>query len=495
MMTTPGDFSIYKEAGIKAVCLYYSATPFDAFRVFSRPLTVAEAHNPILYSHPETGEEIAVIPTYNIGDLVENVSLRNWTEKLRRKQTNKEIDKDLLIFVNFDADSDFWNGLDLNGVLDWLPNTNGISGLIEEVKDLEYARFTTVSEYLESHPPEGRFHFGQDTADGSFNGYNSWAEKSSSHWYWTRIQRNRRAHAALENAKKAYEDSPELSELEDILQESYLTRLRALSTTHFGMATPFLAPDRQKAATRLLGELDEYSAKIEKSVTKYLRRFAGDKTLAEVENEDSNCLGSFVLVRTDENRGDFQSGFLRLGLARRELDGRELFLEGPGLRSIKVANLGFSKEKDGIQWLRVFVPRRKGPFRRKLPSLCKAGRRAPGQKGDGRKKRNFQRRTGTEVRQRQQNGGDLSERCTRRGRGKPDALVPLRRPRDRIRTGICYLRNGPGRHVGFRPNRRKKRPVRKREAFRGDISITGSRWSPIGRTCSSTAKSSILPQN
>ncbi len=360
MMTTPGDFSIYKGAGIKAVCLYYSATPFDAFRVFSRPLTAAEAHNPILYSNPETGEEIAVIPTYNIGDLVENVSLRNWAEKLRRKQTNGEIDKDLLIFVNFDADSDFWSGVDLDWVPDWLPNTKGISGLIEEAKDLDYARFTTPGEYLKKHPPETRFHFGQDTADGSFNGYNSWAEKSDSHWYWTRIQRNRRAHAVLENAKKTYGDSPELSELDGILQESYLARLRALSTTHFGMATPFLAPDRQKAATRLLTELDEYSAIIEKHATKHLRRFSGEKILSEAENDDSTCLGSFVLVRTDENRGDFQSRFLRLGLTKWDLDGRELFLEGPGLDSTKAANLGFSKEEDGTYWLRVFVSRETG---------------------------------------------------------------------------------------------------------------------------------------
>ena len=55
MMTTPGNFSIYKRLGIQAVALYHSATPFDAFRVFSRPLTRAEAHNPILYKHPQTG--------------------------------------------------------------------------------------------------------------------------------------------------------------------------------------------------------------------------------------------------------------------------------------------------------------------------------------------------------------------------------------------------------------------------------------------------------
>ncbi len=360
MMTTPGNFSIYKNAGVKAVCLYYSATPFDAFRVFSRRLTLAEAHNPILYDHPDTGEEMAVIPTYNIGDLVENVSLKNWAEKLRREQINGEIDKDLLIFVNFDADADFWSGVDLNWILNWLPNTNGISGLIEEVKDLDYVRFTTVGDYLESHPPESRFHFGQDTADGSFNGYNSWAEKSDSHLFWTGIQRNRRAHAALEKARKTYGDPPELATLDGILRESYLKRLRALSTTHFGMATPFLAPDRQKAATSLLAELDEHSAKIEKGVVEYLRRISDGGTIPELEKGDSKYLGSFVVVRPEENRDVIQSRYLQIGAPEKNPEDMQLFVEGTGAGSTRVANLGLSKDANGARWLRIFVPTENG---------------------------------------------------------------------------------------------------------------------------------------
>jgi hypothetical protein len=56
------------------------------------------------------------------------------------------------------------------------------------VKDLPYVAFTTLQDYLDDHPPVGSFYFGQDTADGSFNGYNSWAEKFAIHRYWTRIE-------------------------------------------------------------------------------------------------------------------------------------------------------------------------------------------------------------------------------------------------------------------------------------------------------------------
>jgi hypothetical protein len=82
MMTTPGALSIYKKFGIQAVSLYYSATPFDTFRVFSRPLSRLQSHNPILYRHPETGEEMVIIPTYHIGDMVKHVSLGNCLDTL-----------------------------------------------------------------------------------------------------------------------------------------------------------------------------------------------------------------------------------------------------------------------------------------------------------------------------------------------------------------------------------------------------------------------------
>ena len=262
MMTTPGNFKRYQSLGIEAVSLYYSATPFDAFRMFSRELTPAEAHNPITYRNPATDEQITVLPTYHAGDLVENVSLRDWAERLHRLQDEGRIDRDVLIFINFDADAEFWTGADLPWHLDWLPNTGGLAQLVASVSDLDFVTFSNVSDYLASHEPVGAVQFSQDTADGSFNGYNSWAEKAYASDYWTRIERNRRIHR-IARKLLAHGDGQAMSpDLADLLHGSFETRLRALSTTNFGLATPFLTRPREAAMGSLLDRLDWYSDQI-----------------------------------------------------------------------------------------------------------------------------------------------------------------------------------------------------------------------------------------
>lgn len=249
MMSTPGNFALYKELGIDTISLYYSAIPFDSFRVFSRPLSKKEAHNPLIYFNPETKEEIQLIPTYNIGDLVENVSLRNWVQSLHKEQLKGTIDQDVILFINFDADDNYWTGLNLPNYLKWLPNTRGIAQLLEEVSDLEYVQFTTLQEYLKSHPPVSKVSFGQDTADGSFDGYNSWSEKSYSHDFWTEVIQDRRTHTIIQKIFNNLIKSSIPENIQEELQNSYEKRLRLTSTTNFGMATPFLARDRESCRT------------------------------------------------------------------------------------------------------------------------------------------------------------------------------------------------------------------------------------------------------
>ena len=270
MMTTPGNFSLYQKQGIRAVALYYSATPFDTFRVFSRQLTRTEAHNPIRYRHPETKEEMVIIPTYHFGDLVEHVSLKNWVGELSELQSNGELDRDALIFINYDADSDLWSGIDMPWLLKWLPNTRGLSGLIEEVADLSRVQFTTLGNYLDHHPPAGTFYFSQDTADGSYNGYNSWAEKAEATQYWTAIERNRRLRTTALKTMPLLSHPEAREEIEHLVAFADMKRLRALSTTNFGMATPFLSRQRQQAMAGLTADLDQSSDQIEQRITTYL---------------------------------------------------------------------------------------------------------------------------------------------------------------------------------------------------------------------------------
>lgn len=271
MMTSPGNFEVYGEAGMQAVSLYYSATPFDTFRLFERELTPEEAHNPLTYENDRTGESILIIPTYNIGDLVENTSLGHWVDRLHRLQREGRINRDVLVYINFDADSEYWTGAaQLKWPLNQLPNTKGLEGLIREVKDRHYVRFTTLNDYLADHGPAGRVSFRQDTADGSFDGYNSWSEKQGTTDAWTRIMAARRIHAGAERALDLLEDSDLENRIRPLLDEAYLVRLKAMSTTNFGMATPFLAPQREKVMAEMLDRLDRLGAQIRRTVDQTL---------------------------------------------------------------------------------------------------------------------------------------------------------------------------------------------------------------------------------
>ena len=355
MMTTPGDFSIYRRLGIQAVALYYSATPFDAFRVFSRELTRAEAYNPILYKHPQTGEEMVVIPSYHIGDLVEHVSLRNWVEELRRLQEKGELKRDALIFINYDADSEFWSGVDLPWLLKWLPNTHGIDALVRNVADLPYVRFTTLNGYLQNHPPVGTFHFSQDTADGSFNGYNSWAEKSRVGPQWTEIERSRRVQAAADKAMALLGHPPELTDIPTLTAAAELLRLRALSTTHFGMATPFVAPQREQAADDLIARLAGYSDEIETRIDSALRDYLRRQPTPQAKNSDLQWLDTFVLLKPDEVTGS-NGRFIKLRLADGEPDRGPYLLESPDGKLVRTIDCGPTSGRGSGQWLELYVP-------------------------------------------------------------------------------------------------------------------------------------------
>ncbi len=303
MMTTPGNFKRYASLGIEAVSLYYSATPFDAFRMFSRELTPEEAHNPITYHNPATDEQIIILPTYHAGDLVENVSLRNWAERLHTLQDEGKIKRDVLIFINFDADAEFWTGKDLPWHLEWVPNTGGLDQLVNSVSDLEFVKFSNVSDYLASHKPVGTVRFSQDTADGSFNGYNSWAEKAYASDYWTRIERNRRVHQVAQRLLATDGVKPMSADLSDLLRGSFETRLRALSTTNFGLATPFLTPPREETMAALLSRLDWYSDQIQARLVDRAKQAVSMKGLSGSPGGNESVLETFFYLDT-EAKGD-----------------------------------------------------------------------------------------------------------------------------------------------------------------------------------------------
>lgn len=326
MMTTPGNFDLYQSLGIPYVSLYYSATPFDAFRVFSRELTPTEAYNPVRYHNPVSGERIIIMPTYHPGDLVEHISLRHWAEKLHRLQAEGAIDRDVLLFINFDADAEFWTGVDLPRHLKWLPNTGGLGQLIHSLADLNFVTFSKVTEYLDKHPPVGTIHFSQDTADGNFHGYNSWAEKSYVSDYWTRIVRNRRVHWTAQKVFAIEYGDAMSPELDNLLERSFEIRMRALSTTHFGLATPFLARQREEVMEFFLEQLDECTRLIEARVSSRAESLIREASPPLVATVHGSLVDTFLHVEHGDINNPSGDRILEFTLPTAGPDGKRYFL-------------------------------------------------------------------------------------------------------------------------------------------------------------------------
>jgi hypothetical protein len=307
MMVTPGNYNLYRKLGMEAVVLYYSAITFDAIRLFVRPLTDTEAFNPLTYRNPDTDERLTVLPAYNIGDLIENVSLRKWVRDLRAKQVSGKIDRDLLIYINFDADDPYWYGYKLPWYLAWLPNTGGMEQLIAGVADLPYVAFTTPGDYLRSHPPVGEISMGQDLADGNFNGYDSWAGKASSHMTWQRVMEDRRNHRFADRAAGYLGRETVRPDQQALLDTAYKKRLRLLSTTNFGMAAPYLARARERIVEQMVEAMITPSTRARKKA---------EKAIAD---------------RLDEKTFGVKEGALRFLDRFTCLDGNDLQAWGPGL--------------------------------------------------------------------------------------------------------------------------------------------------------------------
>ncbi len=235
VMFTPSQVSVYNKLGVDALCLYYSCVPFDAFRTIVPKLPDELAFNPLTFSYK--GESITVIPTYSNSDVCDAGCLRAWVKELHLKQEKGEINHDLLLFINMDADAIFWESMNLPVVGSRIANTDGIHGLVEEIADLPYIVFDTPGNYIKTHEALGNIDFTHDTADGNFTGYASWAEKPYNRKIWTAVERSR-----MTSKVTAQKDSE---------CPSFRDRVLLLSTTHFGLATPVLNIQRERKADAL----------------------------------------------------------------------------------------------------------------------------------------------------------------------------------------------------------------------------------------------------
>jgi len=260
MMYTPMHLRMYPKHGIDSISLFYSAVPFNAFSCFMRPLPLEQQYNPMTLTYPGIEETMTLVPARNHGDIVDNISLRWWLKRLRRRQLMLAEPRDLLLLIDADADDEYWYGYSWPLVSSLLAAAQGIRGLIESVCDLDYLVFTTPSDYLRTHSPVGEVTIRQDTADGSFDGLSSWAEKWSNHWLWTGVERSRILELQTRRLGGLPGGSGESGEIGRLIEESREARLKALSTTHFGLSAPIVNRSRLGSAAELVGRSVEHAA-------------------------------------------------------------------------------------------------------------------------------------------------------------------------------------------------------------------------------------------
>ena len=252
-MFSHGNIPVFKAAGMKAICMYYSAIPFDALRNFVPVLSPEERFNPLNVRCPVSGEDFLIIPMYSQGDIFDNLSLEMWLRKIRKHQLSGKIPGNALLYINMDADAPIWTGMGLPKFLNFVPNLRGLDEFIEVINKLDYAEFCKLGDYIENNPVVGEINIDLDTADGSHTGFNSWTEKWINYALWTVHQRGRRMGRAAEALlQKGGAPGEALEKARELLTGPGLSnrecRVLATSTTHFGLASPLMCPDRLRVA-------------------------------------------------------------------------------------------------------------------------------------------------------------------------------------------------------------------------------------------------------
>jgi hypothetical protein len=364
MMFTPLHLKLYRRHGIDSISLFYSAVPFNAFSNFIAPLPVEQRFNPLTLAYPGIEEKMTLVPAHNHGDIADNISLRWWVKRLRRKQTSLREPTDFLLLLDADADDPYWYGYRIPIVTRILSATRGIRGLIESVRDLDYVAFTTPGEYVKTHAPLAEVRIGQDTADGSFDGFASWAEKWSNHQLWTGVERAR----ILELQTRRLMDLPGASDrrepTQDLLDASRDARLKLLSTTHFGLASPVVNRTRLRTAVDLLQtSIETASHAFELAASGLVDRSEDDGALAKVSLFD---YVRGVSTQSVEYEAKASRALVRIPLSVPDSATATIGLRGPGgeARPAAVRRLAGDPPAPNVEVL--FVEEMEGGHRKDL---------------------------------------------------------------------------------------------------------------------------------
>ncbi len=222
MMHTPSLIRAYGDLGIEWVSLFYSASSFTAFRN-EVLLSGRELYNPLWLETPKGDARMIVLPSYHHADVADFLGMAAWANYV-----GTNVPGDSLIFVDFDADWESWPIL--------------LRLFLHQLAKRPFVKFCTPGEYIAEHEPVGTIVLHRDQADGVFDGYSSWAEKPINREIWSAVEVSRLDERRTRFLKKRFDlQAPEISAL---LEENFRWRLQTMKTTHFGLATPHLHPDR-----------------------------------------------------------------------------------------------------------------------------------------------------------------------------------------------------------------------------------------------------------
>ncbi len=244
-MFSPHHVGWYRELGVEWITLFNSQTPFTALPG-DLTLEGSALYNPVTLRHGED-DTMVLVPAYHHGDVLDHGGLAAWVA-----QIHDQIPGDTLLLIHMDADAVVWENFDLE---------------LASLEGLDYLRYTTIQDYLDGHEPVGEVELPGDLADGTGDGFQSWAEKTFNHEIATGIAQARETVAWARLLGDGDGD------VEDASLAALEPRLRALSTTHFGLAAPYLCDERIATAR----------ARVEESVAAADAALALAEALAPVE--------------------------------------------------------------------------------------------------------------------------------------------------------------------------------------------------------------------
>ncbi len=325
-MFTTGQETIFKEYGVQGLILYYAGVPFNTISNFIPVLKDEQRYNPLWFRSHEDQPALVLLPCIAAADLIEQVSLENLMLDLHRRQERGEIQSDVLINLNEDADLETWLPVKLPAMLKWFPNMGGLEEFIRVVNKYPWADFSVPSEYVANHPPRAEIIVRQDLADGGFDGNYSWAEKSASLRAWTLLEQSRLASYRAETfANRSGLDLK--SVLWNGMESAFFQRLIGLTTTHFGMSTPVINEERQDRAFAILGRARQIALDAERTAGMACRQMG---SAAQPVDAEKSCLYDFELFATPPAR-DAESASARSAISL-------LLVLPPGVRSIVLEN-------------------------------------------------------------------------------------------------------------------------------------------------------------